>query len=76
MIENRDKFLDEEQKQLREVFGKLDKKGCKVMLSNSDTKFIKGLYEDYNISLVRATRMINANAKGRGKINEVVIRNY
>jgi len=74
----KDKFLNEEQKQLRGVFSKLDKKGCKIMLSNSDSKFIKDLYEDnnYNISFVKATRMINCNGKKRGKINEVVIRNY
>lgn len=69
-------FLDKEQKQLKEVFSKLDKKGCKVMLSNSDTKFIKNLYKDYKISFVQATRMINCDGKGRGKINEIVVTNY
>lgn len=69
-------FLDKEQKQLKEVFNKLDKKGCKVMLSNSDVKFIKDLYKDYNINFVDATRMINCDGKGRGKIKELVIRNY
>jgi len=72
----KDKFLDEEQKQLKEVFSKLDKGGCKVMLSNSDSKFIKDLYKNYYISFVKATRMINCNASKRGKINEVVVRNY
>jgi len=69
-------FLEKEQKQLAEVFKKLDKKGCKVMLSNSDTKFIKDLYKEYNINFVQATRMINCDATKRGKINEVVVRNY
>jgi len=72
----KDKFLDEEQKELKEVFNKLDKKKCKVMLSNSDAKFIKDLYKDYNISFVKATRMINCNASKRGKINEIVVKNY
>ena len=69
-------FLDNEQKQLQEVFSKLDKRGCKVMLSNSDTDFIKDLYKDYNISFVKARRMINRDATKRGKINEVVATNY
>jgi DNA adenine methylase len=69
-------FLEEEQKQLAKVFKKLDEKGCNVMLSNSDTKFIKNLYKDSSINFVKATRMINCNAKKRGKINEVVITNY
>jgi len=69
-------FLEEEQQKLAKVFTKLDKIGCFVMLSNSDTKFIKNLYLDYNIHLVQATRMINCNGDKRGKINEVVVTNY
>jgi len=69
-------FLEKEQKQLKEVFGKLDKKGCKVMLSNSDTDLIKELYKGYKISFVKANRMINCDGKNRGKINEIVVRNY
>jgi DNA adenine methylase len=72
----KDAFLDKEQELLAEVFKKLDKKGCYVMLSNSDTKFIKELYHKYPINFVQATRMINSNATNRGKINEVVITNY
>lgn len=69
-------FLEKEQEQLKEVFKKLDKQGCKVMLSNSDTDFIKNLYKDYKIDFVKATRMINCDATKRGKINEVVVTNY
>lgn len=72
----KDKFLDKEQKHLAEVFKELDKKGCKVMLSNSDSDFIKMLYKSYHINLVKATRMINCDATKRGKINEVVVTNY
>ena len=68
--------MEKEQKQLAEVFKKLDKKGCKVMLSNSDTKFIKELYKDYNITFVNANRMINCDGSKRGKIKEVVVTNY
>jgi DNA adenine methylase len=69
-------FLEKEQKQLAEVFKKLDKKGCNVMLSNSDTKFIKDLYTDYNMTFVNANRMINCDGSKRGKIKEIVVRNY
>jgi DNA adenine methylase len=69
-------FLDKEQQQLKEVFSELDKKGCRVMLSNSDTKFIKDLYKRFKVSFVKASRMINCNGKDRGKISEVVITNY
>jgi len=72
----KDNFLEKEQEKLAEVFKELDKKGCKVMLSNSDTEFIKNLYQGYKINFVKATRMINCDATKRGEINEVVITNY
>ncbi len=72
----KDKFLEKEQEKLAEVFKELDKKGCNVMLSNSDTEFIKNLYKDYDIRYVKANRMINSDASKRGAINELVITNY
>ena len=72
----KDNFLEKEQEKLAKVFNKLNKKGCKVMLSNSDTKFIKDLYKDYSVNIVKASRMINCNGADRGKINEVVVTNY
>ena len=72
----KENFLEEEQRKLAEVFKKMDEKGCYLMLSNSDTEFIKELYKDYNINFVKAKRLINSDANGRGKINEVVITNY
>ena len=72
----KDNFLEREQERLAELFKELDKKGCKVMLSNSDSDFIKNLYKGYNIHFVRATRMINCDATKRGAINEVVVTNY
>jgi len=71
-------FLDDEQILLKKVCIKLHKKGCKIMESNSDTKFINELYdsEEFKIHIVQARRLINRNAEDRGKINEVVITNY
>ena len=72
----KDSFLEAEQIKLAKTFKELDKKGVKVMLSNSDTKFIKDLYKDYEIKEVKATRMINCNAAKRGMIKEIVVKNY
>ena len=69
-------FLEKEHEQLAEIFRELDKKGCKVMLSNSDTEFVKSLYKGYKTKIVKASRMINCNGNGRGKINEIVVLNY
>lgn len=46
------------------------------MLSNSDTDFIRDQYKQYDIQVVSATRAINCDATKRGKVNEVVVRNY
>jgi DNA adenine methylase len=73
---SRGNFLEKEQKDLAKVFVDLDNRGCLIMLSNSDTEFIKDLYKNFKIHIVQARRMINSNAKKRGKINEVVITNY
>lgn len=72
-------FGTEEQIRLRDVFVDLTQKGVKVMLSNSDVGAIIELYENIegvNITVVNATRMINSDASKRGKINELIIRNY
>jgi DNA adenine methylase len=47
-----------------------------LMLSNSDTAFIKELYRGYNITLVSARRAINSKGNKRGAVSEIVIRNY
>jgi len=68
-------FLDEKQKELFNVFDNLSQNNCYVLHSNSDTEFIKKLYRKYNINIVKANRFINSKSNGRGKINEVLIRN-
>ncbi|OIP57263.1 MAG: DNA methyltransferase [Helicobacteraceae bacterium CG2_30_36_10] len=68
-------FLDKEQIELFEVFKELDKKGCKVTHSNSDTDFIKELYSEFCVGEIQANRFINSKSSGRGKISEVLVRN-
>lgn len=74
-----EEFLDKEQKELRDIFVELHKRGCYVMLSNSDTEFINDIYSDIKgvkINKVFATRAINSKGDGRGKIKEVLVTNY
>ncbi len=72
----RDGFGPDEQVRLRDVFRALDRRGCKLMLSNSDVRFIRDLYRGYRIDVVAAPRAINCNAERRGLVSEVVVRNY
>lgn len=71
-----DGFGPQEQRRLRDVYEALDDRGCWLMLSNSDVPFVRELYADWNIDVVRAGRAINSNPRRRGKVNEVVVRNY
>lgn len=50
--------------------------GAKVMVSNSDTEFVRELYRDWNITEVQARRSISADRSKRGRVGELVIRNY
>lgn len=50
--------------------------GVDWMLSNSDTKYTRVSLGDYNIETVSARRNINSNGNKRGKINEIIVRNY
>ncbi len=73
---DRNGFSQEDQTRLRDVYKALDRRGSKLMLSNSDVPFIRDLYKDFNIDTVAAPRAINCDAKKRGKVSEVIIRNY
>lgn len=71
-------FTDADQERLAMCFRRLDKKGARLMLSNSDTpdEYFERLYTGYNIRRVQAGRSINSNPERRGKITELVITNY
>jgi len=76
-------FNDNDQIELAHFFRRLDQeKQCQLMLSNSDPQntqddhfFIKW-YTGYLINKVFANRMVNCDAKKRGKISELLITNY
>lgn len=76
-------FNDEDQKKLSNIFRKLDSKNVKILLSNSDPRntdiddlFFDELYQDFNILRINAKRSINSNPEKRGKITELLIKNY
>ena len=62
---------------------RLSLKHCFLMLSNADCRewnpednFLDELYREYHINRIQAVRCINANAAKRGKLPELLIRNY
>ncbi len=78
-----DQFNDQNQIELANMYKELSVMGAKVMLSNSDPhnvdendNFFDDLYSDFTILRVDASRVINSKASSRGKIKELLIKNY
>ena len=71
-------FNDDDQIRLAKFYRKLDKRGAKLMLSNSyNVEFFERLYEGFNIKKVVAKRMINCKGDMRkNDIYEFLIMNY
>jgi len=69
-------FLERDQRDLADVFARLDRMGCLLMLSNSDVPLVHELYDRYKVHTVLARRNINSKGEKRGPVNEVVVCNY
>ena len=75
-------FGDKEQIELKMFCDSLSELGCRIMLSNSNSKnengssFFEELYQGYSYSEIFAPRNINAFADRRKDQLEVLIRNY
>lgn len=80
----KEEFNDDNQRELAAFCRMLSNKdNIKWMLSNSDCSaknpsdtFFEDIYSGFDIQRVLASRMVNANASKRGKLTELLIRNY
>jgi len=68
-------FGIEDQQRLAAVFRELDRRGCRVMLSNSCTELVRRLYEGYEQVQVYANRAINSKSDERRAVLELLILN-
>ena len=69
-------FDEGRQKKLAETVRTLAKRGCRVLLSNSDTPLVHKLYRGFAIERVPARRAINSVAAKRGPVAEALVGNY
>ena len=69
-------FDKKEQVRLKQTCDLLNQNGVKFLLSNSNTEFIKNLYKDYDIIIVKAKRSINSIGNKRGEVEELLIKNF
>jgi DNA adenine methylase len=70
-----ERFQWEDQEKVAEVANNLSRKGCFVMVTNSDIKAIKSLYKGWNHFSLPVVRWVAANGT-RLKVNELIITNY
>lgn len=70
-----EQFREAEHLRLSALCRELDDRGVMWLLSNSDTHFVKTLYEDFNITEIESRREINLNSAKR-TISELLISNY
>ncbi len=71
-------FGEGEQQSLKSLCDDLTRRGCRVLLSNSATDFIRDLYDDprrYTVREVKARRNINSVGARRGAVGELLIYN-
>lgn len=80
---SKEAFNDAAQIRLKEYCDRVNEAGFRFMLSNSDCKgkneednFFDVLYAAYQIERVWASRSINSNPNKRGKLTEILVRNY
>ena len=81
---SKEEFNDDEQIRLRDYCAYLNENAnVKWMLSNADCSaknpddtFFEEIYADFSINRVYASRAINANPSKRGKLTELLIKNY
>jgi DNA adenine methylase len=69
-------FGPADQEELAAVYRALDARGCRLMLSNSDTPAARRLYTGFRIERLNARRAINSKAERRGPVGELVVLNY
>ncbi|GHU66190.1 site-specific DNA-methyltransferase (adenine-specific) [Spirochaetia bacterium] len=71
-------FGEADQVRLRDLYVCLTKKNIPCLLSNADTPFIREIYQNkaFDVIPVKARRAINSDRSGRGRVNEVLIKNW
>jgi DNA adenine methylase len=69
-------FGNEDQTRLSEVVRTLSRRGCLIMLSNSNSDLVRELYDGFRIETVYTSRAINCRPDKRGRIAELLVMNY
>ncbi len=71
-------FSHDDLSRLADLCINLDAKGCKILLSNSDSKEVSDMFskKPWKVNRIQANRSINSNSKKRTGHFELLIKNY
>ena len=69
-------FYEEDHVRLASLFKILNRRGCKILLSNSYHPRVVNLYEGFNMRVVEAARFINCKGDKRGTVKELLVSNF
>jgi DNA adenine methylase len=69
-------FGEAEQRRLAATLRRLGKDRVPALLSNSDCPTTRALYAGLPVQAVRVARAINSVASGRGRVGELLVRNF
>ncbi|MEG0502982.1 MAG: hypothetical protein RR525_12250, partial [Cellulosilyticaceae bacterium] len=76
---DRKKFTNKDFESMKEIVKELDRKGCKVLISNNDHEYIIQLFKEYEIVRIKVPNNVNAANKIKRKVikrSEILIKNY
>ena len=69
------RFGWKDQEEVARTFNVLDRRGCLVMLSNSDCDMIRSMYRGFLLRQLSITRWLGANGN-RFQVKEIIVTNY
>ena len=69
-------FGKKDHEDLATMFEQMSERGVRVLLSNSNTEWVKERYKEFSIIEVTGNRSIGAKGDSRGKVKELLIKNY
>lgn len=74
----KENFTERDHVRLRDFAVEIGKQGVNVMVSNSNTKFIRGLYsaKTFRRAIVLSPRFVNCKPARRGAVEELLITNF
>jgi len=69
-------FSTRDHMRLKRDLDAIDHRGGRFLLSAANTETMRNMFEDYTIVEIKAGRAINRDGNKRGKITELLIKNY